>query len=170
MKKKPMISGIIVVALSGAVALMLAAGCGKAASGTLHSPTDTPTEAPTDILRADIPSSLTGTSWQLISYGEPEALKTVIPGTRLTLVFDDTARLSGNGGVNIFGGGYTVTSGNRIALNDMFWTEMAALDPSFNEQEYAYQHLLAKSHSFSLEAGALAIYCEDGQVLNFIEK
>jgi heat shock protein HslJ len=136
---------------------VIAGGCSKAAANT-----STPPSMP-----ALSGKSLAGTSWNLVSYGDPAALTQVISGTRVTLQFNsDTTQISGNGGVNGFGGDCKRTD-NQITFSQLIQTLMASADPAINAQENAYFALLAGAQSVSIGSGTLTINCEGGQVLNY---
>lgn len=140
---------------ASAVLLLVAGGCTSKAS---NPPSSTPTLTN---------HSLAGTSWVLMSYGDPASLKLVIAGTKITLTFSDaTDRITGNGGVNGYGG-FAYRSGNQLTLSGILHTEMASTDQAVNEQESAYFQLLGAARSVEFGKGTLTINCEGGRVLVF---
>jgi heat shock protein HslJ len=152
-----MIRKLSALFLIAAAVLALAAGCSKPAATTSKPPS----------MPALSGISLADTSWVLVSYGDPAALKTVISGTHPTLVFNaDTTQVSGTGGVNGFGGDCQRTD-NQITFTQIIQTEMASLDPAIMAQENAYFDLLLKAQSVAFETGTMTIDCDGGQVLNF---
>jgi heat shock protein HslJ len=111
--------------------------------------------------------SLAGTFWELVSYGDPASLKPVIAGTKITLIFSDaTDQITGNGGVNGYGG-YAYRTDNQLTLSGILHTEMASTDQSINVQESAYFQLLGATRSVEFGHSSLTIHCESGQVLVF---
>jgi len=111
--------------------------------------------------------SLAGTSWVLASYGDPAHLTAALPQVKVTLSFNaDTTEISGNGGVNGYGGDAKRTD-NQLTLSGIIHTEMASLDQAVNEQESAYFGLLSAARSVEFGDGTLTIHCQGGQVLLF---
>ena len=151
---------IVFLATAATVLAVLAGGCGKAKAA------DNSTQPP-----ASVPAleghSLADTSWVLVSYGEPASLKSVITGTKITLSFNAaTNEISGNGGVNGYGG-EAVRTDNQLALSGIMHTMMASTNQAVNEQESAYFGLLNTAQSIAFGNGTLIINCEGGQVLIF---
>jgi heat shock protein HslJ len=100
---------------------------------------------------------LEGVTWVLKSYGDPDSLKMAVSGHEPTLTFDkDKKQISGNGGVNGYGGDYEV-DGNRLTLSGIVHTLMASTDPSRNEQEAAFFQILASAESYKISGQELTI-------------
>lgn len=100
---------------------------------------------------------LEGVTWVLKSYGDPDSLKMAVSGHEPTLTFDkDKKQISGNGGVNGYGGDYEV-DGNRLTLSGIVHTLMASTDPSLNEQEAAFFQILASAESYKISGQELTI-------------
>jgi heat shock protein HslJ len=111
--------------------------------------------------------NLADTSWVLVSYGNPDNLKSVIEGTEVTLNFNATTdQISGNGSVNGYGGD-CVRTGDQITFSGVMHTLIASTDQAVNEQESAYFALLDDAQSVSFGKDTLTINCSGGQVLNF---
>lgn len=147
--------------VAGAVMAILAGGCNSAKA------TDSTTTSPPSSVPALEGHSLADTSWVLTAYGDPASLKTIIAGTKVTLNFNAaTDEISGNGGVNGFGGD-AVRADNQIAFSGILHTLMASTDEATNHQESAYFALLATAQSVEFGTGTLTIHCQDGQVLIF---
>jgi len=108
-------------------------------------------------------AALSGTQWMLTSLTG----NTLIEGTQITLGFGEGS-LEGSGGCNTYGGSYTAP-GDSLRLSDLYWTEMACLEPKgILDQELAYLNALNTVGSFRLDAGQLALYDEAGtEVLVF---
>jgi heat shock protein HslJ len=140
---------IMFLATAAAVLALLASGCGASKTA------DTGTH------------SLADTSWVLVSYGDPASLKPVIAGTKVTLNFNAaTNQISGNGGVNGYGGDARHTD-NQLTLSGILHTEMASVNQAINEQENAYFQLLGAARSVEFGTSSLTIHCEGKQLLVF---
>ena len=107
--------------------------------------------------------ALSGTEWVLTSLNGD----TPIEGTQITLSFWEGS-LEGSGGCNTYGGGYTASE-DSLHLSDLYWTEMACLEPEgILDQELAYLNALNAVASYRVDAGRLQLYDEAGtQVLVF---
>jgi heat shock protein HslJ len=144
---------------TAAILAMLATGCGVTKT---NDDTNPPASMP-----ALSSHSLANTSWVLVSYGDPANLKSVIAGTKITLSFNAaTDQISGNGGVNGYGGDARRTD-NELTLTRIIHTLMASTNQAVNEQENAYFTLLGNAQSVSFGEDSLTIHCQGGQVLNF---
>ena len=149
---------LLALLTAAAVLALLAGGCASKATGSSKPPSSVP---------ALSGQSLGGTSWLLVSYGDPAGLKPVIASTKVTLTFSDaTDQITGNGGVNGYGG-FAYRSGNQLTLSGILHTEMASTDQAVNAQESAYFQLLGAALSVEFGQGTLTINCQGGQVLFF---
>jgi peptidyl-Lys metalloendopeptidase len=108
-------------------------------------------------------AALPGTEWVLTSLTG----NTPIEGTQITLSFGEGS-LEGSGGCNTYGGSYTAT-GDSLRLNELYWTEMACLEPEgILDQEMVYLNALNTATSYRVDAGRLELYDEAGtQILVF---
>jgi heat shock protein HslJ len=108
-------------------------------------------------------TALPGTEWVLTSM----AGNSPIEGTLITLNFGEGS-LEGSGGCNTYGGSYTASE-DSLALSELYWTEMACLEPEgILDQELTYLNALNTVASYRVDAGLLALYDEAGtQVLVF---
>ena len=142
--------------MAAALALSsLAAGCGSSNSYTTTTPP------------ASTTTSLANTSWTLASYGDPANPKTVITGSKITLVFNAASdQISGNGGVNGYGGDAQRTN-NQLTLTRIIRTLMASTNQALNDQENTYFQLLQASQSIEFGNNSLTIHCQGGQELVF---
>jgi heat shock protein HslJ len=141
---------LLVALLTAATVLaILAGGCGASKTA------DTGTH------------SLADTSWVLVSYGYPAHLTTALLQVKVTLSFNaDTTQISGNGGVNGYGGDARRVD-NQLTLSGILHTEMASINQAVNEQESAYFQLLGAARSVEFGNNTLTIHCEGGQALVF---
>lgn len=122
--------------------LLVVSGCTPAAP-----PATTPT-APTA-------ASLAGTSWQLVSLGDPAAPQPALPDTRPTLMFDEQM-ISGSTGCNEYSANYNV-SGSSLTFEPIVQTERACLDPGVMEQERLYTTFLGAAETFTREGDTLTL-------------
>ncbi|RJO60467.1 MAG: META domain-containing protein [Dehalococcoidia bacterium] len=150
---------LLALLTAAAILAILAGGCASKATDSSKPPSSVPA------LKGQ---SLAGTSWVLASYGDPANLKSVIAGTKITLTFSDaTDQITGNGGVNGYGG-FAQRTDNQLTFSGILHTAMASTDQAVNEQESAYFALLSAARS--VEFGgiwSLTINCAGGQVLVF---
>ncbi len=107
--------------------------------------------------------SLEGPDWVLISIDGSSPL----PGTMITAKFSD-GEVSGSAGCNTYGGSYAV-SGEKLAFEMLFSTEMACMEPDgVMAQESAYLEKLGSATGFRRESGGrLEIFSADGGSLSF---
>ena len=103
------------------------------------------------------------------SYGSAANPTMAIAGHEPTLTFDnEKMKLGGNGGVNGYGGDYTI-DGNKLTTKDIVQTLMASTDPALNSQENAFIKILASANSFKIENGQLTLTGNEG-ILVFVKK
>jgi heat shock protein HslJ len=108
-------------------------------------------------------SALPGTEWVLVSlHGEAP-----IAGKAITLRFEEGS-VEGSGGCNTYGGSYA-TSEESLRLSDLYWTEMACMEPEgIMAQEQAYLSALNSAAGYRIENDRLELTDEAGaQVLAF---
>lgn len=153
---------------------ILASACGPAKATNSTPNTTQPTSSttatstpPPSSMPALTGQSLANTSWVLVSYGDPANPTAALPQAKVTLSFNaDTTEISGNGGVNGYGGS-VVRTDNQLAISGILHTEMASTDQAVNAQENAYFQLLAGAQSVSFGTGTLTINCAGGKVMVF---
>ena len=117
---------------------------------------------------SDNGSTLTGTRWKLVAYGEPGSETLIMQGTDVTLQFDDGSQAGGSGGCNTFGAQYEVAEGNVLSITEVISTQMACDKESLMDQERQYFEALQSADSFELSGDTLTIRYGGGQgVLNF---
>ena len=114
-------------------------------------------------------AKLEGVTWVLKSYGDPDNLKSAVPGHEPTLIFDkDKKEINGNGGVNGYGGSYKV-DGNKLTISGIVHTMMASTDEALNTQEAMFFNILQSAQSYKIEGQELTITGTKG-VLVFRQK
>ena len=110
---------------------------------------------------------LAGTTWNLVAYGDPDDLETVIPGTAITAVFepetDNSGTVGGSSTCNSYSTSYTVDD-DQISFGLVAGTLM--LCPVGADQEQAFLSALESAETFQIAGPNLQIIYEDG-VLNF---
>ena len=106
---------------------------------------------------------LEGTSWRLMTLGGAG----LMPGTEITLNFEK-GEVRGSAGCNSYGGGYRL-DGDKIAMTDLYNTEMACMEPpGVMDQEMEYLALLRDALSFEVGEGELFIEAASDEVLAFV--
>lgn len=147
-------------------ALLVLVGCAA--------PLPTTTTANTPESVATVPAAeltaaaLVDSSWQLATYGAPDAQITVIGATPITLVFGNGGQVSGDGGCNAYSGTYQVAD-NTLAFGEMVSTLRACVDADVTDQEQEYLQALQSAGRFERTAEVLAIwYDNQASVLNFV--
>lgn len=111
---------------------------------------------------------LSGT-WILVSYHEGNgSMIPVPPEARITAVFGDDFRVSGNAGCNDFFGTYRV-EGGLISIGSLASTEKYCLWPEgVMEREGIYLGLLQKSTRYNVDRDELTLsYYDEKQLLVF---
>jgi heat shock protein HslJ len=119
--------------------------------------------------KAQSSGKLEGITWVLKSYGDAANPTNAIPGHEPTLTFDkEQMKISGNTGVNSYGGDYTV-DGNKITIDKIMQTLMASTDETLNKQEYSYTKILGAAQSYNIIDEQLTITGNQG-ILVFTQK
>lgn len=116
--------------------------------------TAAPTPAPT--------SSLAGTRWTLVLFGQPDAETPVLAGTTITIEFSAKGRASGSGGCNTYSAGYEM-QGNRLSFGPIGSTKMACNQGGVGQQEQIFYNALRAAGRFDLSGDRLVIWYGDGQ-------
>lgn len=107
--------------------------------------------------KADTDQELTGVTWVLQSYGNPDKLTTVIGDKELTLIFNkDKQEISGSGGINGYGGNYEV-DGNKLTVSRIIHTLIASTNEDLNNQENRFFQILESSKTFKIDGTQLTI-------------
>jgi heat shock protein HslJ len=107
-------------------------------------------------------TKLEGVTWVLKSYGDATNPTGSVAGHEPTLTFDKEKKtVSGNGGVNGYGGDYT-RDGDKLKLGSIVHTLIASTNPALNTQETAYFKILASAGSFKISGVQLTITGTEG--------
>jgi heat shock protein HslJ len=108
---------------------------------------------------------LEGATWVLKSYGDPNDLKAAVADRATTLTFDkETKRVGGNGGVNSYGGEYTI-DGDKLTVSEIIHTMMASINEALNTQETQFFKILQSAQSFEINGKELTINGTEGMLL-----
>ena len=110
------------------------------------------------------PATLEETLWQLVSYNDgQQAMKGVLPGTRVTALFE-RGTVGGSGGCNNYSGPYNL-SGNQITIGPLASTMMMCGEPEgILEQETAYHASLQSDTAYRIIANRLELVCDSGEL------
>ncbi len=121
------------------------------------------------VLSACSGDSLAGTSWTLVSYGDPSNLTAAVSGVDTSLVFGSDVQVSGNMGCNGFGGDYQIKNG-QIVFGNIISTMMACEEPRMS-QETATFGLMSGAVDYSTNGNTLTLTSADGsRVMNLTKK
>ena len=102
-------------------------------------------------------NELEGTQWRLTEW----TLSSLDPREfDITAAFAD-GQISGHGGVNSYGGPYTLGSRQSIKVGSIASTEMAGPEPAMRA-ESAYLTLLGQARSYRVDAGRLTLFDAGG--------
>lgn len=113
--------------------------------------------------------ALVNKEWRLVSMGPTMVETGVVPGTNVTLRFNDAGRVNGSTGCNNYGGAYSV-QGDTISFGAMVSTRRACLDQRANRQEQQFLAAFDTARRFRLTENGLVIYYSGGRnALNFVD-
>ena len=109
---------------------------------------------------------LEDTKWVLTSYGVSGDVKTVLPDTQTTALFDSEKKeVTGSAGCNTYFASYEVDDLNLAIPGPIAVTEMWCGD-EIGEQERIYLEALQAADSYRVENGSMIINCGN-QMLYF---
>jgi len=112
-----------------------------------------------------------GTTWVLVSYGDPGDPQAALEEVEVTAVFSretGSGKLNGSAGCNNYFGSYE-TDGNELTIGDLGSTQMYC--EGLMDQEAQYLSALEAANSYSIEGNRLEISYDSGErVLTFIAK
>lgn len=112
-------------------------------------------------------NGLTGSQWQLASYGVPGEETPALDENPVTIQFGPENQVGGSGGCNTYGGNYAV-DGDTITFTQIVSTLIACLDDGVMEQEQAYFTALQEATGYELSDDRLIIIYGEGQQLVFV--
>jgi heat shock protein HslJ len=105
----------------------------------------------------DIASPLEDFKWVLIQYTQSGNEKTPLADTEISAFFESkTKTVTGSGGVNSYGGKYTVDH-LTMKVTDMTWTLVSGGEAK-DTQEQSVLKILSNADRFEMDHGQLFIY------------
>jgi heat shock protein HslJ len=115
------------------------------------------------------PAAVAGTSWTLVAYGPEDAPVALLPGTTVTLSFEnENGRLGGSAGCNHYGGDYQLR-GDRFTVSEIFRTVMYCPDQEGGDskmvQEDQFLAALRSAHKLTVSGDDLHIFYDGGVLL-----
>jgi heat shock protein HslJ len=111
-------------------------------------------------------SELLGVRWILESFGQEDALVSVLEGTEIAFEFDaEGGQVSGSAGCNSFFGEFDL-NGDQLSFGPLGATRMAC-EPAIMDQETSFLDALQATESVQIDDGQLKIGNREGQVLIF---
>ncbi len=111
---------------------------------------------------------LSGTRWQLISFGASGITTSETPGGTITLEFGADGQAGGNGGCNSYGGAYQVQD-SSLGFGQIASTLMACADNTANEEEQRYLQALQAAEQFAVAGDRLTLWHGDREgLLEFV--
>lgn len=111
---------------------------------------------------------LPGSSWLLTATTGQDHQTLVLPGSTITLSFEDEARISGDGGCNGYGGVYAPGEAGEITLSEIVSTMRACADDQMTTQESIYLGALSGVTHYELTEHQLTLRVEDLESLHFV--
>jgi heat shock protein HslJ len=108
-------------------------------------------------------NSLAGTTWALVSYGDPANFTAAAAGVDTSLTFNKDGTLGGNMGCNGFGGDYSVKD-NVVTFENIFSTMMACEEPRMSQETTTFS-IMNGDVAFIVDGNTLTLTAADGRVL-----
>lgn len=105
------------------------------------------------------PESIEGTSWQMTHLGQQQP----VPGTVVTIQFDDSGRVNGTGGCNSYAGPYEVERAD-ISMGP-FSTTLMGCPGAVGVQETAYLAALQVTTNYAVDGDTLTFFNSEGETL-----
>ncbi len=109
-------------------------------------------------------ATLEGTRWRLIAW----TLSSLDPSAFVITAEFSRGQISGQSGVNSYGGPCKVGPGKAFAVGELAGTLMAGAEPAMRA-ESAYLMLLSQARSYQMADGRLTLYDAGGQELLIFE-
>ena len=106
------------------------------------------------------------TSWKLTGWNISSLSADV---ATITLNFKGN-KISGNGGVNSYGGDYKIGLNKKILLNNVYSTEMASMDPDINRAESLFFASLILVRYYEVNNNVLKLFDKNNNTLLIFEK
>jgi heat shock protein HslJ len=104
-------------------------------------------------------------SWSATGLLRGDAFQTIVPGTEITITFDEEGEVSGSGGCNTYTATYEIDAAT-IQISPPAATRLTCSEPAgafgIMEQEQAYLAVLPTAASYRLDGGTLQLLADDG--------
>lgn len=100
--------------------------------------------------------------WRLRMMGAYARQMPVAPPGTITMTIGEDGRISGNGGVNTYGGTCSARPCGTFRVSAMYMTEMASMDPAMNEQEATFMATLSEMARWSVDDNVLSLTDSEG--------
>jgi heat shock protein HslJ len=114
------------------------------------------------------PANPAGTSWRLVSYGNPGNQNPAAAGIDTNLVFSPDGQVSGNLGCNGFSGQYEVRDG-KIVFSALAATLMACPEAQMTQEGAAFQ-VLTGTADYVMEGNSLTIHEPSGVLVLLLSR
>jgi len=102
-------------------------------------------------------------SWSLTLFAAPGDNATLIPGTRITILFNADNSVEGSAGCNSYFASYAADNDGTLSISHIGSTEMYCSSPEgVVDQEAAYLNKLATVSSFQISYNQLTLFTVSG--------
>ena len=109
---------------------------------------------------APVVESLDGTSWNLVGFGPPDDLTSLVSDTEITIDFDGE-QVSGSDGCNLYNGSLSL-NGTSIRMGEEgFVTTRRACGQEVMQQENTYLEMLKNVQTYTIENEFLVLHTPD---------
>lgn len=106
--------------------------------------------------------------WTLVSFGDPDQPRLILPGSEITISFDlDEGKVSGSAGCNHYFAGFDLGD-DTIRFSAAGSTMMACAEAERMEQEQHFLAALGESERYEIVDGQLQITDAGGNILTFV--
>lgn len=117
------------------------------------------------VYTAVMPTSLTGTTWQLTSFNNGlGGVTSLLADTAITAVFGEDGSLSGSAGCNNYNASYTL-DGSNITIDPAISTTRMACAEDVTQQEAAYLAALPNAATFVIQGDSLELRHTTGSLI-----
>jgi heat shock protein HslJ len=107
-------------------------------------------------------TGITGVEWQATGINNGKgALQSTAAGSTVTMLLDETGKVTGNATCNTYNGDYTI-DGAKISFGPLMSTKMACEADELNAQEQAYLLALDNTTTWELANGVLTFRDDSG--------
>ncbi|MBK8987783.1 MAG: META domain-containing protein [Chloroflexi bacterium] len=121
--------------------------------------------APLAVFTAVIPTSLTGTTWQLTGFNNgQDAVVSPVAGSTITAVFGEDGALSGSAGCNNYNTSFT-TDGGSISIAGSIATTTILCAEDLMQQETAYLAALPVATTYAIQGDSLELRNANGALI-----